>query len=231
MRRRRKLYREGRAIAWVEALAQDIRFALRGFQRSPGFTVVAILSLGLGIGVNVAIFSMVNMLLLRPLPVRDAGQLAILTSQQKGGFQMPVFSYADYRDIREQTAGAFSDMLAYYAGLDGLSADGRADRIMTHYVTGNYFTLLGLKPVLGRVILPSEGKVEGADPVLVLGYSYWKQRFASDPNVIGKRVLLNGQPVTVVGVAPEHFHGVQAMVDIQGYCRLGWHRARRDFRV
>ncbi len=216
-----ELYREGRTIAWIEALAQDVRLALRGFQRAPGFTAVAILSLGLGIGVNVAIFSMVNMLLLRPLPVQDAGRLAIITSQQKGGFAMPVFSYADYRDIREQTAGQFSDLLAYYAGLDGLSADGRADRVMTHYVTGNYFTLLGLKPALGRVILPSEGKVEGADPVLVLGYSYWKQRFASDPNVIGKRVLLNGQPVTVVGVAPDQFHGVQALVDIQCYVPLG----------
>jgi predicted permease len=216
-----ELYREGRTVAWVEALTQDVRFALRGFQRAPGFTAVAILSLGLGIGVNVAIFSMVNMLLLRPLPVQDAGRLAILTSQQKGGFPMPAFSYADYRDIREQTAGEFSDLLAYYAGLDGLSADGRADRVMTHYVTGNYFTLLGLKPALGRVILPSEGKVEGADPVLVLGYSYWKARFAGDPNVIGKRVLINGHPVTVVGVAPGQFHGVQALVDIQAYLPLG----------
>jgi hypothetical protein len=219
-----ELYREGRAIAWIEALAQDIRFALRGFERAPGFTAVAILSLGLGIGVNIAIFSMVNMLLLRPLPVQDAGRLAVLTSYQKGGFPMPVFSYADYRDIREQTAGEFSDLLAYYAGLDGLSVDGRADRIMTHYVTGNYFTLLGLKPSLGRVILPSEGKVEGADPVLVLGYSYWKARLAGDPNVIGKRVLINGHPVTVVGVAPAQFHGAQALVSRRagagGYPRL-----------
>ena len=103
-----EIYREGRTVAWVEALAQDIRYALRGFERAPGFTAVAILSLALGIGVNVAIFSMVNMLLLRPLPVQDPSSLAILTSQQKGGFAMPVFSYADYRDIREQTAGTFS---------------------------------------------------------------------------------------------------------------------------
>lgn len=216
-----ELYREGRTVAWVEALAQDIRYALRGFKRAPGFTSVAILSLALGIGVNVAIFSMVNMLLLRPLPVRDPGSLVILTSQQKGSFAMPIFSYADYRDIREQTAGTFSGILAYSPGLDGLSADGRADRVMTHYVTGNYFTLLGLKPALGRVILPSEGKVDGADPVLVLGYSYWKQRFAGDPNVIGKRVLINGYPMTVVGVAPEQFHGAQALMDVQGYMPLG----------
>lgn len=215
-----ELYREGRTIAWLEALAEDVRFAMRGFERSPGFTAVAILSLGLGIGVNVAIFSMVNMLLLRPLPVPDASRLAVLSSQQKGGFPMPVFAYADYRDIREQTAGTFSDLLAYYAGLDGLSAEGRADRVMTHYVTGNYFTLLGLKPAFGRVILPSEGKVEGADSVLVLGYSFWKTRFAGDPNVIGKKVLINGHPVTVVGVAPRDFHGVQALVDIQAFLPL-----------
>ncbi|HLK20382.1 MAG TPA: ABC transporter permease [Bryobacteraceae bacterium] len=215
-----ELYREGRTIAWLEALGEDVRFALRGFARAPGFTAVAILSLGLGIGVNVAIFSMINMLLLRPLPVPDASRLVVLGSQQKGGFPMPAFAYADYRDIREQTAATFSGLLAYYAGLDGLSAEGHADRIMTHYVTGNYFTLLGLQPALGRVILPSEGKVEGADPVLVLGYSFWKARFASDPNVIGKKVLINGHPVTVVGVGPRNFHGVQALVDIQAFLPL-----------
>jgi predicted permease len=224
-----EVYREARALAWVDTLLQDIRYALRGFRRAPGFTTVAILSLALGISVNATIFSLVNMLFLRPLPVKDASQLVTFSSEQKGNFPMPVFSYADYHDIREQTAGALSDILAYGSGLDGLSADGRADRVMTHYVTGNYFTLLGVKPVLGRLILPSEGKLEGADPVIVLGYSYWKSRFASDPNVIGKRVLINGHPVTVVGVAPKQFHGAQAMLDVQGYLPLGMNSISTGF--
>jgi predicted permease len=224
-----EVYREARAVAWVDALLQDIRYALRGFRRAPGFTTVAILSLGLGIGVNTTLFSLVNMLILRPLPVKDPGQLVTFSSQQKGSFPMPVFSYPDYRDIREQTAGTLSGILAYCDGLDGLSADGHADRVITHYVTGNYFTLLGVKPLLGRVILPSEGKVEGADPVLVLSYSYWKAHFASDPNVIGKRVLIDGHPVTVVGVAPKQFHGAQALLDVQAYLPLGMNSISAGF--
>src|SRR5580704_7005649 len=216
-----EIYREARAVAFVETLLQDIRYALRGFRRAAGFTAVAILSLALGIGVNTTLFSLVNMLVLRPLPVKDASQLVTFSSRQKGSFPLPVFSYPEYRDVRDQSGSAFSGILAYCAGLDGLSAEGHADRVITHYVTGNYFTLLGVKPLLGRMILPSEGKVEGADPVLVLGYSYWKAHFASDANVIGKRVLINGHPVTVVGVAPKDFHGVQAMLDVEAYLPLG----------
>jgi len=213
-----ELYREGRAFAFLETLAQDVRYAFRGFRRSRGFTAVAILSLALGISVNTTLFSVINMLMLRPLPVRDPSSMVTLSSSQKGrDFVMPVFSYPEYRDIREQTAGQFSGILGYFPGIDGLSADGRADRVMTHYVTGNYFTLLGVTPALGRVILPSEGQTEGADPVLVLSYSYWKERFAGDPNVIGKRVLINGHPVTVVGVAAKRFRGVQAMVNVQAF--------------
>ncbi len=224
-----EIYRETRAVAWVGALLQDIRYALRGFQRAPGFTAVAILSLALGIGVNTTLFSLMNMLILRPLPVQDPAQLVTFSSEQKGNFPMPAFSYPEYRDIRDQTTGALSGILAYCDGLDGLNADGRADRVITHYVSGNYFTLLGVRPLLGRVILPSEGNIEGADPVLVLGYSYWKAHFASDPNVIGKRVLIDGHPVTVVGVAPKQFHGAQALIDVQGYLPLGMNSISAGF--
>jgi predicted permease len=144
-----------------------------------------------------------------------------LSFEQPGGAFTPVFSYPDYRDIRQQASAAFSDILAYRVGLDGLSVNGQADRIMIHYVTGNYFTLLGVNPALGRLILPSEGEAPGADPVLVLGYSYWQTRFAGDPNVIGKRVLVDGHPVTIVGVAPQQFRSVQAVIDVQGYLPLG----------
>jgi predicted permease len=205
----------------VEDFLTDIRYALRILWKAPAFTAVAILSLALGIGCNTAIFGLVNTVLLRPLPVKDPNQLVTLAFQQRGGAFTPVFSYPDYRDIREQATGAFSDVLAYRVGLDGLSVNGQADRIMVHYVTGNYFTLLGVKPVLGRLILPSEGEAPEADPVLVLGYSFWQTRFAGDSNVIGKRVLIDGHPVTIVGVAPQQFRSVQAVIDVQGYLPLG----------
>ena len=213
--------RDMRRMNFIDNSFQDVRYGLRLLRRSPGFTAVAVLTLALGIGVNTVIFGFVNTVLLRPLPVKDPDQLVTLSFQQRGGAFTPVFSYPDYRDICEQAAAAFTDILAYRVGLDGLSDNGQADRIMVHYVTGNYFTLLGVKPVLGRLILPSEGKAPAADPVLVLGYSYWQTRFAGDPNVIGKRVLIDGYPVTIVGVAPQEFRSVQAVIDVQGYLPLG----------
>jgi predicted permease len=213
--------RDMRRMNFIDNSFQDMRYGLRQLRRSPGLAVVAILTLALGIGVNTVIFSLVNTVLLRPLPVKDPDQLMTLSFQQPGGAFMPVFSYPDYRDIRERAAAAFSDILAYRVGLDALSVNGQADRIMVHYVTGNYFTLLGVKPVLGRLILPSEGEAPEADPVLVLGYSYWQKRFAGHPNVIGKRVLIDGHPATIIGVAPQQFLSVQAVIDVQGYLPLG----------
>jgi|SRR5579864_490216 len=205
----------------MNVLLQDLRFAFRQLWKSPGFAVVAILTLALAIGANTAIFSRVNTVLFRPLPVANPNQLMTLSFHQPGNASTPVFSYPDYRDIRERTGAAFSDILAYRVGIDGLSANGQADRIMVHYVTGNYFTMLGVKPALGRLILPSEGEQPDSDPVLVLGYSYWQTHFAGDRNVIGKRVLIDGHPVTIVGVAPQQFLSVQAVIDVEGYLPLG----------
>ena len=214
-------YREQLGLPLVETFFQDIQFAFRMFRKAPSFTAIAVLSLGLGIGVNTATFGLVNTVLLRPLPVRDPDQLVTFSFRQHDGTSAPVFSYPDYKDIRRQAAAVFSDILAYRVGLDGLSINGQADRIMVHYVTGNYFSQLGVQPALGRLILPSEGESPEADPVLVLGYSYWHTRFAGDPTVIGRRVLIDGHPVTIVGVAPQQFRSVQAFIDVQGYLPLG----------
>ena len=200
--------REARRVTWLQDLLQDLRFGLRMLRKSPGFTAVAVLTLALGIGANTAIFSIVDSLLLRPLPVKDPGQLTVLAFQQGNGPLLTPFSIADYRDIRAQTTNAFSDMLGYQVGLDGLSINGEAERVLTNYVAGNYFSMLGLKPYLGRLILPSEGQTPGADPVIVLSYSYWENRFSGDRSIIGKKVLINGQSSTVVGVAPPGFDGV-----------------------
>src|SRR5262249_35003071 len=134
---------------WLEDFAEDIRFAARTLPKSPGFTAGAVITLALGIGANTPILGLVNAVLLRPLPAKDPDQLVPLSFQQPGGASTALFSYPDYRDIREQASAAFSDMLAYRVGLDALSVNGQAQRIMVHYVTGNYFTLLGVEPALG----------------------------------------------------------------------------------
>jgi len=205
----------------METLLQDIRYGARMLMKNPGFMIVAVITLALGIGANTAIFSMVDAFLLRPLPVKDPAQITVLAYQLKQGNFQTQFSVADYRDIRDQSAGVFSDVFAYQFGLDGLSVDGKADRIMTNYVSGNYFSALGIKPALGRFILPSEGDVVGADPVMVLGYSYWQTRFGGDPGIIGRKVAVDGKPVTIVGVAPKGFVGVYPILSVQGYLPMG----------
>jgi predicted permease len=205
----------------MSTLFQDIRYAIRMLAKSPGFAAVAILTLALGIGANSAIFSVVDSFLLRPLPVKDPGQITVLATQQKSALLSQLFSYPTYQDIRAQGSAVFSDLLAYRVGLDGLSVNGHADHIVTSFVTGNYFAMLGVKPFLGRLILPSEGKVPGADAVVVLGYDYWKTRFGADPGVVGKGVSIDGHAFTIVGVAPESFHGLSMFVNMQAYLPLG----------
>ena len=205
----------------METLLQDIRYGARMLMKNPGFMIVAVITLALGIGANTAIFSMVDAFLLRPLPVAEPAQITVLAFQQKQGNFLTQFSIADYRDIQNQTKEVFSDVFAWQFGLDGLSVDGKADRIMTNYVTGNYFSALGLKPALGRFILPAEGDVLGADPVMVLGYSYWQTRFGGDPGIVGRKVSVDGKPITIVGVAPKGFVGVYPILSVQGYLPMG----------
>jgi predicted permease len=202
----------------METLIQDIRYGARMLMKNPGFLIVAVITLGLGIGANTAIFSMVDSLLLRPLPVQDPGRIAVLAMQQKNGAVQPAFSFPDYRDIQSQTSQTFSALAGYILGLDGISSGGaKPERIMTSYVSGDFFSTLELKPVLGRFILPSEGKTLGADPVMVISYSYWKTHFGGDAGIVGRKVSVDGHPITIIGVAPEGFYGVSSLVAIQGY--------------
>src|SRR5271170_3104205 len=166
--------------------------------KNPGFMVIGVITLALGIGANTAIFSMVDAFLLRPLPVPNPAQIMVLAQQQKNGSLQTSFSVADYRDIESQSTESFSGVFGYLIGMDGMSVEGKAERIMTCYVTGNFFSTLGLKPALGRFILPSEGNTVGADPVIVLSYSYWKTHFGGDPAIVGRKVSLDGQPITVI---------------------------------
>jgi macrolide transport system ATP-binding/permease protein len=213
----RETHRELRGLPLLETFFGDLRYAFRALRRSPGFALVAILTLALGIGANGTIFSIVDSILLRPLPVRDPGQVVVLAFQQKHGHLVPYFSYPDFRDLERQSGGVFSGLLAYRAGLDGLSTTGQADHVLVNYVTGNTFSLLGLRPYLGRLILPGEGRALGADPVIVFSYDFWRSHFGADPSIVGREVSVNGQPVTVVGIAPKGFHGLMPFAETQAY--------------
>jgi macrolide transport system ATP-binding/permease protein len=205
---------------WLDSAWQDLRFGLRGLRRYPGFTAAVVLTLGLGIGANSAVFSVVNGVMLRPLPVRDADRLTVLAVSRGAGGTPGRLSRLDMEDYRSQS-DAFEDIAGYAMDFSGLSADNRADRVLLTYVSGNYFEMLGVRPAAGRLIRPTEGRASGADPVLVLSYGYWCRRFNSDPNVVGKAVRLNGHPFTIVGVAPEGFHGAYAFIEMDLFAPLG----------
>jgi len=202
-------------------LFQDLRFALRQLRKAPSFGATAVLTLALGIGANTAIFSLVNSLLLKPLPVPNPTQIATLVLRENNGPVAEAFSWNEYKQIRAQLGRSFSDIFAYTVNLDGLAVKGQQpDRIMTTYASGNFFEGLGLKPVVGRLFLRSEGEVLGQDPVIVLGYDYWQRRFSGDPNVVGRSVTLDGHPVTVIGVAPRDFGGMQTFLNMAAYLPL-----------
>jgi predicted permease len=213
--------RDMRHTNYIHDFIQDVRYALRTLRRSPGFTAIVVLTLALGIGANTAIFSLVDSLLLRPLPVKDPGQLTVLAFRQGQGPLLTQFSAADLRDIHSQAEGAFSDMLGHMLAFDGISLNGKADRAFSEYVTGNFFSMLGMKPYAGRLLLPSEGETPGADPVAVLSYAYWKMRFGGDPSIVGKRILVNAHPCTVVGIAPPAFRGLYPAPAAQLYFPFG----------
>ena len=190
----------------------DVRYALRMMRRAPGFTAVAILSLALGIGANTAIFSLINTLMLRPLPVRNPSELVQFLSQYPDPAEPPSNSYAwkYYERFRDETH-AFSDLIGVSPARFHLRADGiDADAVDGEYVVGNYFTMLGLTPAIGRLIGPQDDALGSASAaVAVLSWASWTSRFHADPSVVGKRLVVDGAPATVIGVAPRRFFGLQ----------------------
>jgi predicted permease len=205
----------------VGSFWQDLRFAARMLVKNPGLTLVAILTLALGIGANTAIFSMVNSFLLRPLPVRDAEQITALAYQQKKGTLLNNFSVPEFQDLQRETSAVFSDVIATDLGIGGLTVDGKTQPIVVNYVSGNFFTVLGVQPDVGRFIEAAEGDPAVQNPVLVLGYNYWKTRFGADPSIVGRTVSYDGRPVTIIGVSRRGFHGMYTLADSQGYLPIG----------
>ncbi len=192
---------------WEDEMIQDLRYGLRMLGKRPGFTLVAVLSLALGIGANTAIFSLINTLLLRPLPIQQPAQLVALNNA--GGNQMfSNFSYLNYQDLRARNE-VFSDLLAYRIMPLSLSHDGVNERRWGYEVSGNYFSALGVRAAQGRLLAAEDDRTPGAHPVVVIGYNLWQQSFGGTPDVIGKEVIVNGRPYTIIGVAPPGFRGTE----------------------
>ncbi|MGD0128467.1 MAG: ABC transporter permease [Terriglobia bacterium] len=206
----------------LETLGQDFRYGLRMLRKDLGFTAVAVLTLALGIGANTAIFSLGNVFMFRPLPVKDAERLAVVAVQYHADADPGQLSYPDYQDFRNQS-NVFTDMTFFDLSVSGISYQGHANRIIMAYVPSNFFSMLGIRPALGRLIAPGEGDAPKTGPVVVLGHSYWMRHFGSDPGIIGRSVTLDGQAVTVIGVVPKEFNGPYNLIELDAYAPIGIH--------
>ena len=202
-----------REVGWetmLETMWQDVRYAARTLRRSPGFTAVAVLSLALGIGANTAIFTLINALMLRSLPVSHPEQLVELLSRYPGEPRLSSFSWRHYEHFRDHNQ-SFSELLATSRARFQVAGEGIApETIDGEYVAGNFFTSLGMRPALGRVINGQDDQLESPTAAsAIVSWSYWTNRLHADPAIVGKAIILNGAPATIVGVAPQEFFGLQ----------------------
>jgi macrolide transport system ATP-binding/permease protein len=188
-----------------DEMFQDLRFGLRMLFKNKAVTAVAVLSLSLGIGANTAIFSLVDRLLVRPLPVEEPERL-VTFSKGAAPDLFDKFTYPDYADYRDQNE-VFDGLVCFVETALNLSERGQTERVHGLQVSGNYFSALRVTPALGRGFLPEEERAPDANPVAALSYGLWRRRFGADPSVVGRDITLNGQSYTVVGVAPPEFTG------------------------
>ena len=193
---------------------EDLRYAFRGLRKSPMFTIVALLSLGLGIGANTAIFSLMDQALLRSLPVKHPEQLVLFSASGPRRGQVNTsygdiytFSYPMYRDFRDGNR-VFSGLLARFPISFSMSWHDQTERVYGDLVSGNYFDVLGVHAAIGRTFTPEEDRRPGANPLVILSYGYWKRRFGGDPGVLNQTITLNAHPMTIVGIAQPGFNGV-----------------------
>jgi predicted permease len=201
---------------------QDIRFAIRSALRNPALTSVIVISLALGIGANTTIFTLINAVFLRPLPVSDPARLAQVFTVMPKSTDFRTVSLANYRDFRDNVR-EFSGLAAYQ--FIGANLVGGTEPIGTggQLVTGNYFQVLGVNAELGRTILPEEDATLGASPVMVMSAGLWKRAFGSDPGVVGRNVTLNGFTFTVIGVMPAAFKGLQTLGNVDFWVPVAMH--------
>jgi predicted permease len=211
----------------MDTLFQDIRFGVRMLLKNPTVTLVAALTLALGIGANTAIFSTLNGLFLRPLPVANADRLVVIGGQMRGVDGGTGLSYLEYQDLRSQTEG-FSELIAYNLNLVGLSFNNNPETAVVSFVSENYFSGLGLKPAAGRLLYGAEVEKRGTEPEVVLSYAYWKKRFNLDPSIVGRQIKVNGRSATIVGVAPETFRGLYSIIDMQAFLPMSMRTLSSD---
>ncbi|MGH9575745.1 MAG: ADOP family duplicated permease [Candidatus Acidiferrales bacterium] len=201
-----------RGVAWIDSLARDVRFGVRMLRKSPGFTIIAVLTLALGIGANTAIFSVIDGLLLRDLPVQHPERLVQITQARANGSGSPL-TYPMFEYIEEHQK-VFSGVFGWLG--DGIFPVGASRSISfddVWMVSGSFYSELGISPVVGRVMIPSDAyPANGAPPqVAVLGYGFWQRQFSGDPSAIGKQITVNGHSFTVIGVTPRGFTGMSAI--------------------
>lgn len=195
----------------MPALPQDLRYAFRTLRKAPLFSAVAILSLAFGIGANTAIFTLIHQLILRRLPVKDPQQLAMLAGRGRhygGNNGRDKLSYPMYQDIRDKNQ-VFAGMFCTHTSTMSASFEGRTELVTGELVSGNFFRVLGIGAAMGRVFTGSDDLYQGGHPLAVLSYGYWKNRFAGDRGILGKKIMVNGYPLTVIGVSQAGFDGVE----------------------
>jgi predicted permease len=199
-------YRAERGLLFIENLLGDLRNAGRTIRRMPGLAAVVILSLAIGIGVNTTIFSWIQLILFQPMPaVRGASNfLLVEPHSETGGY--PGASWLEYRALQTQVP-ALREMVASEMVPFNVGEKGQTERIFGQFISGNYFSALGLKPAIGRFIQPKEAERPGTEPVLVISYDYWQTRFGGSPGIVGQKVRVNDRELTVIGVAPKQFQG------------------------
>jgi predicted permease len=203
--------RESRGVGWLEILMQDAIYALRLFRRSPGFTSAVTLSLALGIGANTAIFSMIDAVIWRMLPIENPEQLLLLTHGQDGKFESG-FTYQQYRAMQEQNRQS-ARLAAWAPARINVGVNGSIEPpLLGHLVSGGYFALLGVRPAAGRVIGPEDDRRPNGHLVAMLSNAYWIRRFAGDRSIIGRSITVSGAPFTIIGVTPPEFFGVEVGV-------------------
>jgi predicted permease len=202
--------RDARRVNWIQDFVQDLHFGLRMLRKSRGYTAVAVITLALGIGANTAIFTLIDAVLLKMLPVRDPEQLVQLTWTDPHGRPDDTFSYPTFEEFRDRNE-VFSGVLAFASlGKVNVGVNGEGQLADGQVVSGNYYQVLGVNALVGRAISPDDDKVPGASPAAVISYDYWRRRFSLDSGVVGKNLTLNGSPFTIVGVTPPEFFGLQA---------------------
>jgi putative ABC transport system permease protein len=199
-------YRDRRGLPWLESLLQDIRFGLRMLRKNPGFTAVAILTLALGIGVNVAIFSVINATLLDPIPLPQPDRIVSIFTTWPS-YAHAGFSYPNFLDIQRENRG-LSGIAAWRFDSFSLTGSGEPEQLRGKMVTANFFSLLGIRPILGRVFRADEDRL-GAAPVVILSEGLWKRRFGAARDIVGRSIELDNREYTVVGVVPASFHLVR----------------------